>query len=218
VLAPGENVAGNPQFWELYREQVRAQQSSMPVFRRAPLILREALIFPYLQGAEFMHWWMQSPRADTVPYGRLMPVSSEQILHPDRYLRGDLPMELRLVPDSGAVYEDVLGENEIRVILAALAGSDEVQTVVPLGWGGDRYALYQTPDGPALVWYVVWDDARAGDRFLRAAGAGLRKTARPGYRAALDSVEIGGGAGTRYVIAPEGWAGWGRVAGVEVVE
>nr|MBA2459408.1 hypothetical protein [Gemmatimonadales bacterium] len=58
VLAPNQQVARNPEFWELYREQVRAQQSSMPVFRRAPLVLREALIFPYLQGAEFMHWWM----------------------------------------------------------------------------------------------------------------------------------------------------------------
>lgn len=214
VLAPGQNVARNPEFWEMYREQIRTRQSSMPVFRRAPLILREALIFPYLQGAEFMHWWDQSPRADTVPYGPLMPVSTEQILHPDRYRRRDLPVELRLAPDSGAVYEDVLGENEIRVILATLAGSDEVQTVVPLGWGGDRYRLYQTAQGPALVWYAVWDDARSAARFLRAAGAGLRRTARAGYRATLDSVSVGGAPGTKYVIAPAGWAGWGR--GVEV--
>ncbi len=215
VLAPGQDVTRNPEFWDLYREQVRTQQSSMPVFRRAPLILREALIFPYLQGAEFMHWWRRSPRADTVPYGRLMPVSSEQILHPDRYERADRPVELRLAPDSAVVYEDVLGENEIRVILATLAGSDEVQTVVPLGWGGDRYRLYRTPAGPALVWYVVWDDARSRERFLRAAAAGLRRTSRPGYRASLDSVAIGDGPGTRYVIAPEKWAGWGRLPGVE---
>ena len=32
VLAPGQNVARNPEFWELYREQVRQQQTSMPVF------------------------------------------------------------------------------------------------------------------------------------------------------------------------------------------
>jgi hypothetical protein len=215
VLAPGQDVTRNPEFWDLYREQVRTQQSSMPVFRRAPLILREALIFPYLQGAEFMHWWRRSPRADTVPYGRLMPVSSEQILHPDRYERADRPVELRLAPDSAVVYEDVLGENEIRVILATLAGSDEVQTVVPLGWGGDRYRLYRTLAGPALVWYVVWDDARSRERFLRAAAAGLRRTSRPGYRASLDSVAIGDGPGTRYVIAPEKWAGWGRLPGVE---
>lgn len=207
VLAPGQDVAANPEFWELYRQQVRAQQSSMPVFRRAPLVLREALIFPYLQGAEFMYWWRRSPLADTVPYGPRMPVSSEQILHPDRYARGDRPLGLRLGPGASPGYEDVLGESEIRVVLAVLAGSDEVQTVVPLGWGDDRYRVYESAAGPALVWYAAWDDGRAAGRFLRAAGA-LRRPARPGYRAALDSLQVSGRPATRYVLAPEGWSGW----------
>ena len=208
VLAPGQDVAGKPEFWELYREQVRAQQSSMPVFRRAPLVLREALIFPYLQGAEFMHWWRRSPLADTLPYGPRMPVSSEQVLHPDRYSRGDVPLGLALAPDSSATFEDVMGESEIRVLLAVLAGSDEVQTVVPLGWGDDRYRLYASPQGPALVWCIVWDDARAAGRFVRAAGAALGRPSRPGYRATVDSLEVDGRAATRYVLAPEGWSGW----------
>ena len=207
VLAPGQDVVANPEFWELYRNQVRTQQSSMPVFRRAPLVLREALIFPYLQGAEFMYWWRRSEHGDTLPYGPRMPVSSEQILHPERYAKGDVPLGLTLEPEPGALYEDVMGENEVRVILATLAGSDEVQTVVPLGWGDDRYRLYDTPDGPALVWYAVWDDARAAGRFLRAA-AGLRRPSRPGYRAEVDSLEVAGTAATRFVLAPPGWSRW----------
>jgi hypothetical protein len=206
VLAPGQGVVQNPQFWELYRDQVRQQQSSMPVFRRAPLVLREALIFPYLQGAEFMHWW-QSEGRDSLPYGPRMPVSTEQILHPDRYAKGDAPVALAFPPDSNVTYEDVLGENEIRVIFAMLAGSKDVQTVVPIGWGGDRFRLYRTPDGPALVWYVVWDDGRSGERFLRSA-AGLRRTPRPGYVATLDSVRVGDRPATRYVLAPRTWDRW----------
>ena len=211
VLAPGQKVAENPEFWDLYREQVRAQQSSMPVFRRAPLVLRESLIFPYLQGAEFMHWWSRSPMADTLPYGPRMPVSSEQVLHPDRYAGGDRPLGLVFAAADSATYEDVMGESEIRVILAVLAGSDEVQTVVPLGWGDDRYRLYASPEGPALVWYVVWDDARAAGRFLRSAGPGLGRPSRPGYRAALDSLSVDGRAATRYVLAPAQWSGWASV-------
>ena len=115
VLAPGQNVARNPEFWELYREQVRAQQTSMPVFRKAPLILRESLIFPYLAGRGVHALVDPVSRADTVPYGPRMPVSSEQILHPERYKRGDRPVELRVVSDAPRMYEDVLGENEIRV-------------------------------------------------------------------------------------------------------
>ena len=216
VLAPGQAVAQTPQFWELYREQVRRQQSTMPVFRRAPLVLRETLIFPYLQGAEFMHWWeREGPGRDSMPYGSRMPVSTEQVLHPDRYARGDVPVGIAFAEEAGVVHEDVLGETEIRIVLAALAGSDEVQTVVPIGWGGDRYRLYEPAEGPALVWYVVWDDARSRERFLRSA-AGLRTTARRGYRATLDSLTVDGRAATRYVLAPGGWEKWGSVPAVTV--
>ena len=216
VLAPGQDVAQSPQFWELYRDQVQQQKTSMPVFRDAPLILRESLIFPYLQGAEFMHWWAQSPFRDTLPYGRRMPQSTEQIIHPERYARNDLPVELAYPAASDVLYEDVLGENEIRVVLAHLAGSDEVQTVVPIGWGGDRYRLYRSSGGPALVWYVVWDDAASAGRFLRSAGAGLRHTPRRQYRAALDSLDVGGRAATRYVLAPADWPKWSDLPAVTV--
>jgi len=216
VLTPGMNVTENPQFWELYRDQVQQAQTSMPVFRSAPLILRESLIFPYLQGAEFMHWWAQSPFRDTLPYGRRMPQSTEQIIHPERYARNDLPVELAYPAASDVLYEDVLGENEIRVVLAHLAGSDEVQTVVPIGWGGDRYRLYRSSGGPALVWYVVWDDAASAGRFLRSAGAGLRHTPRRQYRAALDSLDVGGRAATRYVLAPADWPKWTDLPAVTV--
>jgi hypothetical protein len=209
VLAPGHHVAQNPQFWEMYREQVRQQQSSMPVFRRAPLVLRETLIFPYLQGAEFMHWWKKGGRAP-MPSGAQMPVSTEQVLHPERYARGDVPVPIVFPAEAGVEYEDVLGESEIRVILAMLAGSDEVQTVLPIGWGGDRYRLYRSARGPALVWYLVWDDRRSAEGFLRSA-AGLRTTARPGYRAALDSLTVNGRPATRYVLAPSDWERWAKL-------
>jgi hypothetical protein len=216
VLTPGQGVTATPQFWELYRDQVRAQQSAMPVFARAPLVVREALIFPYLEGAEFMHWWADHGPRDTLPYGPRMPVSTEQILHPDRYARGDAPVTLAFAADSGVVYEDVLGESEIRVLLAVLAGSDDVQTVVPIGWGGDRFRVYDAPGGPALVWYVAWDDQRSADRFLQSAGPALRRTGRVGYRATLDALSIDGRPATRYVLAPVAWDRWSEVPGVKV--
>jgi len=218
VLAPGQHVTETPQFWEMYRDQVREKQSLMPVFARAPLVVREALIFPYLDGAEFMYWWNTSGPRDTMPYGRRMPVSTEQILHPERYARGDEPVDLAFAADSGVLYEDVLGENEVRVLLAALARSDEVGAVVPLGWGGDRFRVYQAPTGPALVWYVVWDDRRAADRFARTAGPALGRTKRPGYRAQLDTLTVEGRPAVRYVLAPGAWARWGALPPVSVAK
>jgi hypothetical protein len=210
VLASDQNVTSNPEFWEVYREQVKEGQTSMPVFAKAPLIVREALIFPYLAGAEFMHWWKESGR-DSIPYGPRMPVSTEQILFPDRYARGDVPVTLAFPADTGVVYEDVLGEGEIRVLMSQLAGSSEVKSKGPIGWGGDRYRVYATPAGPALVWYVVWDDPKSADRFLWGYGGKLRATARNGYRTVLENFELEGKPATRYVLAPEGWDGWGQV-------
>ena len=211
VLASGHPVSNTPEFWQLYREQVREQQSSMPVFARAPLVVREALIFPYLAGAEFMHWWASSAFRDSVPYGQRMPVSTEQILSPERYARGDAPVDLRFPADSGVLYEDVLGESEIRVLMARLAGASEVRTTGPIGWGGDRYRVYGTPLGPALVWYVAWDDKKSADRFLWGYGGKLRSITRKGYRTELENLQLGGKTVTMYVLAPEAWEGWDHV-------
>jgi hypothetical protein len=217
VLAPGRDVTRTPEFWEMYRDQVQQQQARMPIFAKAPLVVRQALIFPYLDGAEFMHWWATAGgHADTLPYGPRMPVSTEQILHPERYAREDAPVPIAFARDSGSIHEDVLGEDEIRVLIATLDGADEVQTVVPLGWGGDRFRVYDAAGGPALVWYVVWDDARSAGKFLSGSGPALRRTARPGYRAALDSLDTGGRPMTRYVLAPERWARWDSLPAVVV--
>jgi hypothetical protein len=113
------------------------------------------------------------------------------------------------------LYADGLGEHEIRVLLAVLAGSDDVQTVMPIGWGGDLYRVFDAPGGPALVWYVAWDDQRSADRFLKSAGPALRRTARPGYRAAIDTVTVAGKPGIRYVLAPTGWPRWGALPTAE---
>lgn len=216
VLAPGQNVGANPEFWELYRDQVRQQQTSMPVFAKAPLIVRESLILPYLAGAEFMHWWKTSPLQDTVPYGPRMPVATEQILFPDRYLRGDAPVPLALPPSSDVIHEDVLGESEIRVLMARLSGAREVRPGGPVGWGGDRYRVFPTPSGPALVWYVVWDDTRSAERFTWGYGGKLRATTREGYRTVLESFELEGKPGTLYVLAPSAWDGWEEIPKVFV--
>jgi hypothetical protein len=208
VLAPGKSVTKSPEFWEMYRDQVREQQTAMPVFARAPLVVREALIFPYLAGAEFMHWWENSPMADSVPYGPRMPVSTEQILFPDRYARRDEPIRLAFPADTGVLYEDVLGEGEIRVLMAGLAGSTEVRSAMPIGWGGDRFRVYNTPLGAALVWYVLWDDTRSAERFTWGYGGKLRSTTRPGYRTLLQNVQLGGHPGMLYVLAPGNWSGW----------
>ena len=66
------------------------------------------------------------------------------------------------------IYEDTMGELEIQVFATVMRGGGEVLTSTPIGWGGDRFRVYRTPAGPALVWYLRWDDAQSAARFVGA--------------------------------------------------
>jgi hypothetical protein len=144
-----------------------------------------------------------------------MPVSTEQVLHPDRYQRGDAPVELRFTSGPEPVYEDLLGELEARVLEAEMTGGS-AESAVPLGWGGDRYRLYRTPGGPALVWFAVWDEPRHADRFASRITRPFIERTRPGYRATVDRVDVAGRAAVRLVAAPAQWDGWSALPAVDV--
>lgn len=197
-----------PEIWSQSRELMAENQDSMPMFAGAPLVIKEQLIFPYLGGADFMVWWAASSNRDTVPYGPRMPQSTEQVLKPDHYQAGDEPVEVRFSDTEPFLMENTLGDLDVRILAAQLSGATEVATALSLGWGGDRYRVYETPGGPALVWYIVWDNAGAAERFEGKTGALLSARSRPGYRTAVDRVDLAGKAATRIMIAPENWARW----------
>lgn len=211
MMAPGQDFLSDDAIWETFREQLVSARGSMQVFAETPRVLQEGLIFPYLEGAEFVRWFERDSAAAGAPFGSSMPVSTEQILHPERYARHDLPVNVPVdTAGAGPGETDVLGEMGIAILSAELGGNDVVSTTVPIGWAGDRYRLYRTPEGPALEWLIAWDDQRAADRFLAGAGARLATRERAGYRTSVISQEVAGHPGTRVVIAPTEWRGWAK--------
>ena len=74
-----------------------------------------------------------------------MPVSTEQILRPDRYAMGDQPVNVTFTgpPRDTVRYEDGLGELEIRLLFQQLMHDTMGDRATPLaqGWGGDRYQV-----------------------------------------------------------------------------
>jgi hypothetical protein len=204
VLAPDATVLEAADFWETYRDQVRNQQRTMPVFSQAPLVLKESLIFPYLGGAEFMRWW-DANHQEALPIGAQLPLSTEQVLHPERYAAVDLPVTVAF-PDSSAdvMYEDTLGELEIQILLAVLRGGEVASVDQPIGWGGDRYRVYRTPKGPALVWLTAWDSQPQADRFRDVMKGEFAARRKPGYEVTVSAETIAGRPGVRITHGPEG--------------
>jgi hypothetical protein len=215
AIVPDASVLNQPGFWQLAREQVRQQSSTMKQFAGAPLALREDMVFPYLGGAEFMRWWDSARAGQPLPTLAALPRSTEQILHPDRYASGDQPVPVRFAGDSaGVLFEDTLGELEIQILATVLRGGGEVLTGAPIGWGGDRVRVYRSPGGPALVWYLVWDDATSAARFAGGPGSRLAAVKRAGYRTEVREVPGAARPTVRVVIAPEGWARWAALPAI----
>jgi len=207
ALVPGMDLLDNDGFWNSFRAQLRLQQTGTTVFARAPMAVREGLVFPYVDGAGFMRWFDKAHPGEE-PYGAAMPSSTEQILHTDHYAAHDQPIKVRFRGDTAAmIFEDTFGEFDIDLLLASLHHADAVKTDSALGWGGDRFRVYRTTDGPALVWVTVWDTPSAAAGF-RAAAADLDQDRRPGYRNLVEPVTLGRNAAVRVVIAPASWAGW----------
>lgn len=196
-------------FWK-QRAAMAAQQAQMKEFARAPLWLREGLVFPYLAGADFIVWFRHKYFGRSVLDS--MPRSTEQILHPDRYANHDEPTDVIFAsgePDT-VQWEDNLGEFETRLLFQQLLGNESEAATLAMGWDGDRYQVLG-PKSDALVWYSVWDDAAAAGRFtggLQRAWAKRKADEPTGRRSEVKLLTIQGRPIVRLVDAPNDWKGW----------
>ncbi|HET7456944.1 MAG TPA: hypothetical protein VFJ74_04755 [Gemmatimonadaceae bacterium] len=214
-----------PGGWDRIRQTIRDEQSSMPVLASAPMVIQEELIFPYLSGAEFVRRY-KSQRPGKSPIADL-PQSTEQVLHTEAFFGAhpDAPLRVTLPAITGAkvTYENTLGEFETRLLLFQHLKDQSAAARGAAGWGGDRYALVDTPKGQGLVWLSVWDtpvDAadfadlmaqavahRYSGATASAGAAGASKRWTAGDRTVtLTPADVGGHAAVLYVDVPTGAA------------
>jgi len=177
----------------------------------------------YLAGADFVRWYLQN-HPGAMPFAAAMPVSSEQILHPERYAAGDIPTEITFAGSASDTvrYEDGLGEFETRLLFQELLPDSSGLRAAALaaGWDGDRYRVIRSgPGADALVWYSVWDDAESAGRFARSLERVWhnRRTVTPASRRTeIVSLTIDGRPVVRLVDAPPDWSGWSGIPTVRI--
>lgn len=153
-----------------------------PIYDSAPPFMRDDLGFPYNSGQEFVQYlfdhggWESVDAAYSNP-----PVSTEQIMHPERYpddqpIRVSIP-EITSTLGSGwqMLDEDTIGEWYTYLILARgidPAGqlSDGDARTAAEGWGGDRYVIFHNAGtgGTVLVNRSQWDTPRDGKQYASA--------------------------------------------------
>jgi hypothetical protein len=139
---------------------VRNDGHSRALMQALP-ITRERLTFPYYGGMSFMG---DMYRAGGFPLMNLVftrpPVSTEQVLHPSKYLADEQPVKVRAPgapPGFQVLAMERLGELQTRVILAGCVGHAAAIRAAE-GWGGDAFTVLASQDGRvALLWSTRWD-------------------------------------------------------------
>jgi hypothetical protein len=156
-----------------------------------PPFLTAQVVFPYTAGEVFVTrllrvggggWRLVDAALRFRP-----PQSTEQVLHPDKYLRLEAPQRVPLggpVRALGAGWRPLarstFGEWQTQKLLARAGGTGSARAAA--GWGGDAYALLGRGDDRALVMRWVWDTPRDEAEFASALRSlvanGLPQTSR----------------------------------------
>ena len=147
-------------------------------FKQAPRAIRESLVFPYEQGSEWATRVYRQGGWDSVSqaYAKL-PLSSEQILHPEKYFEYETPVKVPLADVRnflGAGWKridyDVNGEWSFYLILDQFLNAPAESRRAAAGWAGDRYGLYEgsKPGDVFIVQLTAWDTENDAREFFDA--------------------------------------------------
>lgn len=161
--------------------------------RRLPQALQRQFVGPYLLGMNFLlrgdttRLATGFPKDDVDRAYRDGPVSSEQVLHPEKYwdpAKADRPKPVDLAgagaslgPGWKKAGSGLLGELLIAVLAGAppLDPTDEAAArdasrwtnAAATGWGGDRWELWTKGKKAVVVLGTVWDTEADAEEFAR---------------------------------------------------
>jgi len=163
-----------------------------PKLTATPKAVADSISFPLVSGVAFAAQLRKTGGMGLLNSAYSSPpLSSEQIMHPEKFFeKRDNPIEVS-IPDlskiikGGAriVSDDVLGEWGLRETLATWLGSSSEADSAAAGWGGDRFVIYQQPNGNKTgALYTTWD---SGDDAKMFEGV-LKRAARKKFGAKIN--------------------------------
>lgn len=135
----------------LIRTGAVAQMNQDPKLSQAPLYIRDGLLFPYLAGTTFSQQFLKAHDGwqDLHLLFERPPVSTQQIMQPDFYLKNVGPAKVALPAWPGLapadwklLEENVLGEFGLEEVLKQFLDPERAEDVSAT-WDGDRYALFE---------------------------------------------------------------------------
>lgn len=145
---------------------------------KAPNFLKRGLIFPYMSGLAFVQAVKKARGWKGVDQiYQDLPASTEQILHPAKYLDERDQPTIVTMPDLGKVlgadwellHTNVWGELSFEIMFKEFFPTSKTSTVTG-GWDGDQYRVFENRKDHALlgVMFTVWDSEKDAEQFATA--------------------------------------------------
>ena len=143
---------------------------------KAPLVIRDALLFPYLAGTSFSQAFLKAHTGwqDLHLLFENPPVSTQQIMEPEFYLKGVGPAKVTLPEWKGLapadwklLEENVMGQFGVEEVLKQFLDPPRAEHLSP-AWDGDRYAVFEdskTKD-TKLVWLLALETEADAARYF----------------------------------------------------
>ena len=167
TLAMTLYMAKNPMVALAFIRSLGAQGIATEQYNQAPRALRESLLFPYEEGLAWATQVYKRGGWDGVSKAfTKLPQSSEQIIHADKYFSYEVPLKVALPefktilgPSWKRIDYDVNGEWGCYLILDEFLNNTTESKKAAAGWGGDRFALYETskPGEIFIAQLTAWD-------------------------------------------------------------
>jgi hypothetical protein len=173
-----------------------ADPASAAALERIPPILKETLLFPYMSGLQLtLSAFQQGGYAGVDALFANPPDSTEQILHADKLASREAPVKVsfpgdlatRLGSGWSVALQDTLGELQLGLLLQQTGGLDEAAAnTAAAGWGGDRVAVVEGPNGAeGIVLDTVWDTDADATEFSTALANVMTKLQAAGRSASV---------------------------------
>jgi hypothetical protein len=141
--------------------------SQYPVFEKAPLYLRESLMFPYTAGLQFQNEVFEKMgKAAFHEVFRRPPVSTQQVLHPALYLENRQPSKPALpsIPNAKSyrsLADGTVGELDFQLLLRQYLSDEEAHRIAPR-WRGGQFKLYESKQARTAAARVRFGVGRCG--------------------------------------------------------
>jgi hypothetical protein len=135
-----------------------------------PPYMQRSLVFPYTGGARFVAAIGTWRPANAALRGK-GPVSTEQILHPEKYRAGERPLPVARAAPPGPGWKraahGTIGEFDTGELVRTSDSPLRAERAAE-GWGGGRYDLWQRGDRSVLALAWRWDTRRDAAEFAAA--------------------------------------------------